>query len=54
MKEEIEWDFSATSHGKDDTDGLGGTCKQGVREKTRARIIDPQRSLEFANCASEI
>ena len=24
-----------------------------MREKTTARIIDPQTSLEFANCASE-
>ena len=50
MKEEIDWDFSATSHGKGDTDGLGGTCKQCIREKTRAHIIDPQTSLEFTNC----
>ena len=54
MKEEIEWDFSATSHGKGDIDGLGGTCKRRIREKTRACIIDPQTSLDFANCASEI
>ena len=28
MKKEIEWDFSATSHGIGDIDGLGGTCKE--------------------------
>ena len=49
MKQENEWDFSATSHGK----GLGGTCKPRIREK-KAHIIDPQTSLKFANCASEI
>ena len=48
MKEEIKWDFNATSHGKGDIDGLGGTCKRRIREKTRARIIDPQTSLDFA------
>ena len=53
MKQENEWDFSATSHGKGDIDGLGGTCKPRRREK-KAHIIDPQTSLEFANCASEI
>ena len=54
MKGEIEWNFSATSYGKGGTDGLGGTYKRRIREKTRARIIDPQTSLEFANCALEI
>ena len=53
MKQKNEWDFSATSHGKGDIDGLGGTCKPHIREK-KAHIIDPQTSLEFANCASEI
>ena len=28
IKKEIEWDFSATSHGIGDIDGLGGTCKE--------------------------
>ena len=32
MKEETEWNFSAISHGKGDTDGLGGTCKQHIRK----------------------
>ena len=52
MKQENEWGFSATSHGKGDIDGFGGTCKPRIREK-KAHIIDPQTSLEFANCASE-
>ena len=34
MKEQIEYDFSALSHRKGDIDGLGGTYKQRVREKT--------------------
>ena len=33
MKEEIEPNFSATSRGKGDIDGLGGICKQHMREK---------------------
>ena len=41
MIKEIEWDFSATSHGKSDIDGLGGLCKRCIRRKARARIIDP-------------
>ena len=47
MKEEIKWDFSVTPRRKGNTDGLGGTCKRRIREKTRAHIIDPQTSLEF-------
>ena len=47
MKEEIEWDFSVTPCRKGNIDGLGGTCKRRIREKTRAHIIDPQTSLEF-------
>ena len=34
-------------------DALGGTSKRRIREKA-AHIIDPQTSLEFSNCASEI
>ena len=30
----VEWDFSATSHGKGDIDGLSVTCKQRVHEKS--------------------
>ena len=33
LKESVAWEFSATSHGKGDTDGIGGTCKRGVLEK---------------------
>ena len=40
MKKEIDWDFSATLHGKGDIDGLGGACKWCIREKT-AHIIHP-------------
>ena len=54
MNEEIEWDFSATSHGKGDIDGLGGICKQCIKAKTRAHIVDPETSLELANFTSEI
>ena len=43
MKQENEWDFSATSHGNGDIDGLGGTCKSRIREK-KAHIIDPLTS----------
>ena len=49
MRGEIEWDFSAISHGKGHIDALGGTCKQCIREKTRSNT-----PLEFANCVSEI
>ena len=54
MDGNVEWDFSATSHGKGDTDGLGGTCKQRVHEKTLARTTDPQNSVEFAECANAV
>ena len=29
----VDWDFSATCHGKGDIDGLGSTCKCIVHEK---------------------
>ena len=39
MKQENEWYFSATSHGKGDIDGLGGTCKPRRREKKHILLI---------------
>ena len=48
MDGDVEWDFSATYLGKSDIDGLGGTCKRRVREKTLAHTVDPQNSVEFA------
>ena len=54
MKDEIEWDFSATSHVKGDIDRLGGTFKQHIREKTRAHIIDPQTFSEFIEICPSI
>ena len=53
MDENVEWDFSATSHGKGDIDGLGSTCKQIVLWKTLAHTIDPQNS-EFAQCTAAV
>ena len=52
MDENTEWDFSATSHGKEDIDGLGGNCKQRVRAKTLAQMNDLQNSIDFAECAA--
>ena len=37
MDGDIKWNFRATSHGKGEVDGLGGTCKRRVQEKTNAR-----------------
>ena len=54
MDGNVEWDFSVPSHGKGDIDGLGGTCKQRVREKTLARTINPQNSIDFAECAAAV
>ena len=54
MDGNIEWDFSVPCHGKGDIDGLGGTCKQRVREKTLARTINPQNSIDFAGCAAAV
>ena len=36
MKEEIERDFSATSRGKGDIDGLAVICKHNMREKNKS------------------
>ena len=38
----VDWDFSATCHGKGDIDGLGSTCKRRVHEKTLAHTSDLQ------------
>ena len=54
MDGNVEWDFSVPCHGKGDIDGLGGTCKQRVREKTLARTINPQNSIDFAGCAAAV
>ena len=54
LKDSVAWEFSATSHGKGDIDGIGGTCKRRVREKTQARLVFPMNSLEFSEIASEI
>ena len=50
----VVWDFSATCHGKGDIDGLGGTCKHRVCEKTLAHTTDQQNSIEFAKCAAAV
>ena len=36
---EVEWDFSSTSHGKGDIDGLGGTCNQRVHKKLLLALL---------------
>ena len=45
MKQENEGDFSATSHGKGDIDGLGCTCNSGIREKKKKHILLIHRHL---------
>ena len=50
----VVWDFSATCHGKGDIDGLGGTCKHRVCEKTLARTTYLQNSIDFAKCAAAV
>lgn len=42
---DVEWNSSATSHGKGEVDG---TCKRRVQVKTNARRADPQTSQKFA------
>ena len=54
MDGNVEWDFSATSHGKGDIDGLGGTCKHRVHEKTLACTIDLQNTFDYAKCAAAV
>jgi hypothetical protein len=48
------WHFSATSHGKGCIDGIGGTVKRRVREKTRAKKQDLRTSLDFSEAAKEV
>ena len=50
----VDWDFSATCHGKEDIDGLGSTCKRRVHEKTLAHTSDLQNSIYFAKCAAAV
>ena len=50
----VDWDFSATCHGKGDIDGLGSTCKRRVHEKTRAHTTDLQNSIDLTKCAAAV
>ena len=50
----VDWDFSATCHGKGDIDGLGSTCKRRVHEKTLAHTTVLQNSIELAKCAAAV
>lgn len=52
--EDVEWHFSATSHGKGPIDGVGGTLKRRVREATLSRQIDPHSAEEFFRSARAI
>lgn len=54
LYEEFEWPFTATSHGKGDIDGLGGTTKRRVQEATLSRNIDPQTAEEFSSCTEKL
>ena len=51
IDENVDWDFSATCHGKGDIDGLGSTCKRRVHVKTLAHTNDLQNSIYFAKWA---
>ena len=50
----VDWDFSATCHGKGDIDGLGSTCKRRVHEKTLVHTTDLQNSIDLAKCAAAV
>ena len=54
MDGNVDWDFSATCHGKGDIDGLGSTCKRRVHEKTLANTTVLQNSIELAKCAAAV
>ena len=44
----VDWDFSASCHGK------GSTCKRREHEKTHAHTSDLQNSIDFAKCAAGV
>ena len=45
----VDWDFSATCHGKGDIDDLGSTCKRRVHEKTLPTALIYKTILIFPN-----
>ena len=52
FKLEAEWHFYATSHGKNASDGIGGTIKReagkaSLRATTTGHILTPKRLFEW-------
>ena len=50
----VDWDFSATCHGKGNIGGLGSTFKRRVHEKTLAHTADLENSIDLAKCAATV
>lgn len=50
---EVEWHFSATSHGKGPIDGLGGTIKRRVTEELKGSRQGITSTEDFFNIASK-
>ena len=50
----VDWDFSATCHGKGDMGSLGSTCKRRVHEKILTHTTDLQNSIDLAKCAAAV
>lgn len=50
----IRWNFSATSHGKTQADGVGGTIKNMVDRRIKAQNLIISSSFEFYQTAQQI
>ena len=49
----MEWNFSATSHGKGVVDGLSGTVKRSVWRQIKSEKVSVANAEEYAVVASE-
>ena len=49
----LNWNFTATSHGKGAIDGLGGTLKRIVWHRVKARQCEVRNSLEFVQVVQD-
>ena len=48
------WHYSATSHGKDAVDGVGGTIKRSVFRSIKARTHHINNAEQYAACAQQV
>ncbi len=51
---ELNWHFSATSHGKGTVDSIGGTIKQSVFRSIKAHTYYINNAKQYPECAQQV